>query len=276
MPETPRRGRVEGKVALVTGAARGIGRATAELLAREGAFVVVTDLKDDEGVAVAEGLGARAAYRRLDVREEDGWEGAVAFAEERFGRLDVLVNNAGVTGFEEDLGPQDPEHATLEGWRAVHATNLDGVFLGCKHAIRAMRRFGHGGSIVNVSSRSGLVGIPGAAAYASSKAAVRNHTKSVALYCAEQGLGIRCNSVHPAAILTPMWEPMLGKGAEREERVRAFVKDTPLRRFGTPEEAAYAVLYLASEESAYTTGTELNLDGGILAGSAASPSREEQ
>jgi NAD(P)-dependent dehydrogenase (short-subunit alcohol dehydrogenase family) len=275
-PETPRRGRVEGKVALVTGAARGIGRATAELLAREGAFVVVTDLKDDEGVAVAEGLGARAAYRRLDVREEDGWEGAVAFAEERFGRLDVLVNNAGVTGFEEDLGPQDPEHATLEGWRAVHATNLDGVFLGCKHAIRAMRRFGHAGSIVNVSSRSGLVGIPGAAAYASSKAAVRNHTKSVALYCAEQGLGIRCNSVHPAAILTPMWEPMLGEGAEREERVRAFVKDTPLRRFGTPEEAAYAVLYLASEESAYTTGTELNLDGGILAGSAASPSREEQ
>jgi NAD(P)-dependent dehydrogenase (short-subunit alcohol dehydrogenase family) len=275
-PETPRRGRVEGKVALVTGAARGIGRATAELLAREGAFVVVTDLKDDEGVALAEGLGARAAYRRLDVREEDGWEGAVAFAEERFGRLDVLVNNAGVTGFEEDLGPQDPEHATLEGWRAVHATNLDGVFLGCKHAIRAMRRFGHGGSIVNVSSRSGLVGIPGAAAYASSKAAVRNHTKSVALYCAEQGLGIRCNSVHPAAILTPMWEPMLGEGAEREERVRAFVKDTPLRRFGTPEEAAYAVLYLASEESAYTTGTELNLDGGILAGSAASPSQEEQ
>ena len=274
--ETPRRGRVEGKVALVTGAARGIGRATAELLAREGAFVVITDLRNDERATVAENLGERAAYRRLDVREEDEWEGAVAFVEERFGRLDILVNNAGVTGFEENLGPQDPEHATLAGWRAVHATNLDGVFLGCKHAIRAMRRSGTGGSIINVSSRSGLVGIPGAAAYASSKAAVRNHTKSVALYCAEQGLGIRCNSVHPAAILTPMWEPMLGKGAEREERERAFVKDTPLRRFGTPEEAAYAVLYLASEESAYTTGAELNLDGGILAGSAASPSREGQ
>ena len=273
-PATPRRGRVEGKVALVTGAARGIGRATSELLAAEGAFVVITDLKDDEGAAVAEGLGERAAYRHLDVREEDDWERAIAFVEDRFGRLDVLVNNAGVTGFEEDLGPQDPEHATLEGWRAVHATNLDGVFLGCKHAIRAMRRAGKGGSIVNVSSRSGLVGIPRAAAYASSKAAVRNHTKSVALYCAEQGLGIRCNSVHPAAILTPMWEPMLGEGEGREERVRAFVKDTPLRRFGTPEEAAYAVLYLASEESAYTTGTELNLDGGILAGSAASPSQE--
>lgn len=271
MPRIAGHGRAEGKVALVTGAARGIGRATAELLAQEGAFVVVTDLKDDEGVAVAGGLGERAAYRHLDVREEEEWEGAIAFAEDRFGRLDVLVNNAGVTGFEEDLGPQDPENATLAGWRAVHATNLDGVFLGCKHAIRAMRRSGNGGSIVNVSSRSGLVGIPGAAAYASSKAAVRNHTKSVALYCAERGLGIRCNSVHPAAILTPMWEPMLGEGKEREERARAFVKDTPLRRFGTPEEVAYAVLYLASKESAYTTGTELNLDGGILAGSAASP-----
>lgn len=272
--ETPRRGRVEGKVALVTGAARGIGRATAELLAREGALVVVTDQRDDEGIAVAESLGDRAVYRHLDVRDEDGWEEATTFAEDRFGCLDILVNNAGVTGFEEDLGPQDPEHATLEGWRAVHATNLDGVFLGCKHAIRAMRSSERSGSIVNISSRSGLVGIPGAAAYASSKAAVRNHTKSVALYCAEQGLKIRCNSLHPAAILTPMWEPMLGEGEGREERARAFVKDTPLRRFGTPEEAAYAALYLASEESAYTTGAELNLDGGILAGSAASPSQE--
>jgi len=266
---------VEGKVALVTGAARGIGRATAELLAREGACVVVTDFRDDEGAAVAEGLGKRAAYRRLDVRHEAEWEEALSFVEDRFGRLNVLVNNAGITGFEEDLGPQDPEHATLEGWRAVHATNLDGVFLGCKHGIRAMRRAGDGGSIVNVSSRSGLVGIPGAAAYASSKAAVRNHTKSVALYYAEQGLGIRCNSVHPAAILTPMWEPMLGEeGEEREARVRAFTKDTPLRRFGTAEEVAHAILYLSSQESAYTTGAELNLDGGILAGSAASPAQE--
>ena len=272
---TGRRGRMKDRTVLITGAARGIGRATAELLAREGAYVVVTDVRDDEGVAVADALGRPAVYQRLDVRREGEWEEALSFIEGRFGRLDVLVNNAGVTGFEEDLGPQDPEHATLEGWRAVHATNLDGVFLGCKHAIQTMRRTRNGGSIVNVSSRSGLVGIPGAAAYASSKAAVRNHTKSVALYCAEQGLGIRCNFVHPAAILTPMWEPMLGEeGEEREARMRAFVKDTPLRRFGTPEEVAYAVLYLASDESAYLTGTELNLDGGILAGSAASPTAE--
>ncbi len=272
---TGRRGRMKDRTVLVTGAARGIGRATAELLAREGAYVVVTDVRDDEGVAVAEALGRPAVYQRLDVRREGEWEEVLAFIEDRFGRLDVLVNNAGVTGFEEDLGPQDPEHATLEGWRAVHATNLDGVFLGCKHAIQTMRRTRNGGSIVNVSSRSGLVGIPGAAAYASSKAAVRNHTTSVALYCAEQGLEIRCNSVHPAAILTPMWEPMLGKEhKEREARMRALTKDTPLRRFGTPEEVAYAVLYLASDEAAYLTGTELNLDGGILAGSAASPTAD--
>jgi NAD(P)-dependent dehydrogenase (short-subunit alcohol dehydrogenase family) len=272
---TERRGRMKDRAVLVTGAARGIGRATAELLVREGAYVVVTDVRDDEGVAVADALGRPAVYQRLDVRREGEWEEALSFIEDRFGRLDVLVNNAGVTGFEEDLGPQDPEHATLEGWHAVHATNLDGVFLGCKHAIQTMRRTRNGGSIVNVSSRSGLVGIPGAAAYASSKAAVRNHTKSVALYCAEQGLEIRCNSVHPAAILTPMWEPMLGKEhKEREARMRALTKDTPLRRFGTPEEVAYAVLYLASDEAAYVTGTELNLDGGILAGSAASPTAE--
>ncbi|WP_122693464.1 SDR family oxidoreductase, partial [Pseudomonas viridiflava] len=139
---------------------------------------------------------------------------------------------------------QDPEHASLEDWQAVHRTNLDGVFLGCKYAIRAMRHTG-AGSIINISSRSGMVGIPGAAAYASSKAAVRNHTKTVALYCAEQGLKVRCNSIHPAAILTPMWEPMLGADAGREERMAALVRDTPLRRFGMPEEVAAVALLLA-------------------------------
>ena len=266
-------GRVEGKVALVTGAARGIGRATAILLAEEGAHVFVTDLDDEGGNAVAEGLGGRATYRHLDVRREAAWSEAVGEVLRRFGRLDVLVNNAGIIGFGQNLGPQDPENASLESWHAVHATNLDGVFLGCKYGIGAMRWSG-GGSIVNVSSRSGLVGVPAAAAYASSKAAVRNHTKSVALYCAEQRLNVRCNSVHPAAILTPMWEPMLGEDERREERMLAFTRDTPLRRFGTPEEVAYAVLYLASDEAAYLTGTELNLDGGILAGSAASPEPE--
>ncbi|WP_349264249.1 glucose 1-dehydrogenase [Longimicrobium sp.] len=264
--------RLSGKVALVTGAARGIGAAAARALAAEGARVMVTDLRDDAGAAVAREIGDAAAYRRLDVREEAEWAAAMDDVLARWGALDVLVNNAGVTGFEDAVGPHDPEHASLEDWRAVHRTNLDGVFLGCKHGIRAMRPRGTG-SIINVSSRSGIVGIPAAAAYASSKAAVRNHTKSVALYCAQQGMRIRCNSIHPAAILTPMWEPMLGDGPDRQARMDALTRDTPLRRFGTVEEVAAAIVYLASDESAYMTGSELHLDGGILAGSAASPER---
>jgi NAD(P)-dependent dehydrogenase (short-subunit alcohol dehydrogenase family) len=137
-----------------------------------------------------------------------------------------------------------------------------------------MRRTG-AGSIINISSRSGMVGIPAAAAYASSKAAVRNHTKTVALYCAEQGLAIRCNSIHPAAILTPMWEPMLGDGPDREARMAAFVADTPLRRFGEPEEVAAVAVMLASDEAAYMTGTEITIDGGILAGAAAAPTPDD-
>ncbi len=232
---------------------------------------MLTDVRDDLGSKVADRLGASAVYRRLDVREESDWEAAMVDVAERWGRLNVVVNNAGITGFEDSPIAHDPEHATLDAWRAVHRTNLDGVFLGCKHAIRAMRPAGVG-SIINVSSRSGLVGIPAAAAYASSKAAVRNHTKTVALYCAGQGLAIRCNSIHPAAIVTPIWEPMLGDGPDREARMQALVADTPLRRFGTPAEVAAIAVLLASDEAAYMTGSELNLDGGLLAGSAASPS----
>ena len=267
--------RLPGKVALVTGAARGIGLAIARAFTREGAHVVLSDIHDAAGEREADALGRSAAYRRLDVRREADWSAAMQAILDTHGRLDVLVNNAGITGFEEGFVPHDPEHASLDAWRAVMATNLDGVFLGCKHAIAAMRRSG-AGSIVNISSRSGLVGIPAAAAYAASKAAVRNHTKSVALYCAEQGLLVRCNSVHPGAIMTPMWEAMLGANPGRAEREQALVKDTPLRRFGTPDEVAQLVVYLASDESAYTTGAEFVIDGGILAGSVAAPGREEQ
>ncbi len=258
--------RLDGKTALVTGAARGIGRAVAERFAAEGARVLLTDVRNDDGTEAAARIGAE--YRRLDVRRENDWDAAAAWLCGRWGGWDVLVNNAGITGFEEGPVPHDPEHASLEAWRAVHAVNLDGVFLGCRAALRAMRP---GGSIVNMASRSGLVGIPAAAAYASSKAAVRNHTRTVALYAAERGMGVRCNAIFPAAILTPMWEPMLGTGPDREARMAALVADTPLRRFGTPEEVAHAAVYLASDESAYTTGAELVLDGGLLAGSAAHP-----
>ena len=265
--------RLNGKVALITGAARGIGLAVAQAFVAEGAHVVLSDIRQDEGAAAAAELGSAAEFRRLDVREEADWIAVVGGIVARHGGLDLLVNNAGITGFEDNPAPQDPEHGSLEDWRAVHRTNLDGVFLGCKHAILAMRPRGRG-SIVNISSRSGLVGIPGAAAYASSKAGVRNHTKTVALYCAGQGLAIRCNSVHPAAIMTPMWEPVLGAGPGREARIRAFVKDTPLQRFGTAEEVAALVVHLAADESAYTTGAEFVIDGGLLAGTAALPERE--
>lgn len=261
-------------VALVTGAARGIGHAIARRLAADGMTVLLADIRDDEGAAAAAEVGGDAAYTRLDVREEADWAAACEGVLNRHGRLDVVVNNAGITGFEEGVLAHDPEHVELEHWRAVHRTNLDGVLLGCKYAIRSMRARGTG-SIVNIASRSGLVGIPAAAAYASSKAAVRNHTKSVALYCASQGLRIRCNAVFPAAILTPMWEPMLGTGPDREARMREFVRDVPLGRFGTPEEVASVVAYLASDESGYTTGAEFVLDGGLLAGAGAAPSAAE-
>jgi NAD(P)-dependent dehydrogenase (short-subunit alcohol dehydrogenase family) len=262
--------RLEGKTALVTGAARGIGEAIARRFASEGACVWVTDI-DPAGAAVAASIGGHFAL--LDVRDEAAWDAVMApFLSGAVGALDILVNNAGITGFEGGhMAPHDPEHASLADWRAVHAVNLDGTFLGCRAAIRAMRPAGKG-SIINISSRSGIVGIPAAAAYASSKAAVRNHTKSVALWCAQNGLAIRCNSIHPAAIMTPMWEPMLGTTpAEREAAIKAFVADTPLKRFGTADDVAAMAAYLASDESAYVTGSEFHIDGGILAGSAASP-----
>ncbi len=264
--------RLEGKVALVTGAASGIGESIARHFAAEGAFVYITDIDQDNGQRVASSLGQAACFELLDVRDEASWQHLTSRIIDARGRLDIVVNNAGITGFEQGFVQHDPEHATLEAWRKVHETNLDGVFLGCKYAIKAMRTTGKG-AIINISSRSGIVGIPTAAAYASSKAAVRNHTKSVALYCAQQHLKVRCNSIHPAAILTPMWEPMLGDGPEREANMAAFVQDTPLRRFGLPAEVACVAVMLASDESGYITGTEINIDGGILAGSAAAPAQ---
>lgn len=266
--------RLEGKVALITGAAQGIGEAIALLFVKEGAHVIISDINDPKGKVVEQECGSKGLYLHLDVREEKQWQDILQQITKRFGKLDILVNNAGITGFQEGFGPQDPEHASLQSWRQVHAVNSDGVFLGCKHAIAHMKQ-SLAASIVNISSRSGLVGIPGAAAYASSKAAIRNHTKTVALYCCQQGYKIRCNSIHPAAILTPMWEPMLGQGPEREKMMAAITKDIPMHKMGMPEDVAHAALFLASDESKYITGTELTLDGGLLAGAGAPPARKD-
>jgi len=262
--------RVKNKIALITGASKGIGQETSRLLASEGAHVIVTDILEGEGHKLAKEIGGE--FHSLDVSSEKDWKRITDFVEKKHGRLDILFNNAGITGLNENLGPQDPENTSLDAWHQVHNINMDGVFLGCKYGIQLMKK--QGGSIINMSSRSGIVGIPGAAAYASSKAAVRNHTKTVALYCAEQGYGIRCNSLHPGAILTPLWEPMLGTDQDqRKATIDAVATGIPLGHMGKPIDVAQAVLYLGSDESAYITGIELTIDGGILAGSSARPGK---
>lgn len=262
--------RLSGKIALITGAARGIGAAIAALFVEQGAIVIVSDIADETGQQLALELGDNCSYLHLNVADEADWISAADAIRASHQRIDILVNNAGITGFLETQGPHDPEHLDLSSWHDVHRTNLDGVALGCKYAIGLMKN-SEAASIVNISSRSGMVGIPGAAAYASSKAAVRNHSKTVALYCAENGYSIRCNSIHPGAILTPMWDAMLGEGDAREETLAATAAGVPLGTMGCPKDVAYAALYLASDESNYVTGIELTVDGGILAGSSSAP-----
>lgn len=265
--------RVQNKIALVTGGSRGIGAGTARLLAQEGATVIVTDRLQSEGEAIAREI--KGQFYLLDVASEEDWQRVTEVILQQFGRLDILFNNAGITGLNENLGAQDPENISLEAWRFVHRINCEGVFLGCKYGIKLMKQ--HGGSIINMSSRSGMVGVPGASAYASSKAAVRNHTKSVALYCAEKGYGIRCNSLHPGAILTAIWEPMLGLDEmSRQGIMDQITRGIPLGVMGDPVDVAQAVIYLGSDESKYITGTELTIDGGILAGSQSAPKKCDQ
>jgi len=255
--------RVEGKVALVTGAAVGLGESSARLLAREGAKVVLTDIKDAEGEKAAAAIrdaGGEAIYLHHDVSDESAWESAIAATLDRFGRLDVLVNNAGV-GWG---GP--PEEETLERWRKLMSINLDGVFLGTKHAILAMKKVPpKGGSIINLSSIEGLVGDPGLGSYNASKGGVRLYTKSVALYCAREKLGIRVNSIHPGYIWTPMVEGYLASQGSVEEGRRALDALHPIGHVGEPEDIGWGVVYLASDESKFVTGTELVIDGGYTA-----------
>lgn len=261
----------KGKVALITGGMQGIGRATALTLAADGATVIISDIDQEKGNSTAASIGKNCHYLNLDVQKESDWKQGIDSIVQQHGKLDILINNAGVTGTDPKMGPQDPEHTSLKSWQEIQAINVEGVFLGCKYGIKVMKK--KGGVIVNVSSRSGIVGVPGLAAYAASKAAVRNHTKSVALYCCEQNYPIRCNSVHPATILTPIWEAMLGKGKEREKNIEKLTQNIPMKKMGTPEDVANAIVFLCSEKSGYITGAELVIDGGILAGTATSPKK---
>lgn len=258
-------GRVEGKVALVTGAASGIGRAAALLLAREGALVVGTDIQADKGpalVAEIERAGGKAVFLAHDVSDEKHWQAVIADVASAHGRLDILVNNAGI-GYS---GPV--VEMSLERWRQQMAINVDGTFLGVKHGLPLMRR-GGGGSIVNISSIAGIKASANASGYAASKAAVRLFTKAVALECAAAKDGVRVNSVHPGVVETAIWDRMLGTTEDgSDDRPRggtlnaAIGNSIPLGHLGTPEDMAQGILWLASDESRYVTGTELVIDGG--------------
>ena len=259
-------GRVAGKVALVTGAAQGLGEAAARMLVREGASVAVTDINKDGAARVAHSLNALRKNSAIaishDVTREEQWRLAVDETERQFGGLHVLVNNAGI-GLTKDF-----ETVTLEEWRHVHAIDLDGVFLGCKLAIpliaKTVKASGLGGSIVNISSISGIIAGHNMAAYNSAKAAVRHLSKSVALHCARRGYGIRSNSVHPVFIATPILDGLVER-LGRDEAYAKLGRQVPLGHIGEPDDIAYAVLYLASDESKFVTGAELKVDGGISA-----------
>ncbi len=254
-------GRVEGKVALVTGGASGIGRAAAFRLAGEGARVVVSDRDEQGGAGVVSEIGGGARFLAHDVRDEAAWKRVLGDIVATEGRLDILANIAGILG---NPAGQDPEHTTLEEFRRVNEINLEGVFLGCKTAIAAMRESG-GGSIVNMSSIAGIIATPVLAAYGAGKAGVRQITKSVALHCARRGYGIRCNSVHPGVIQTRMADDVLVAygGNDPEAAREAYHERIPLGAFGEPDDIAHAVVYLSSDESKYMTGAELVIDGGL-------------
>jgi 3(or 17)beta-hydroxysteroid dehydrogenase len=251
-------GRVDGKVAIVTGAASGIGRACARRLAAEGARVVATDRDEARGAAVGAELGAPHAFRALDVTDETAWARVVDETVAAHGRLDVLVNAAGI-GIVADI-----ERATLKEWRLVNAVNGDGVFLGCRAAFGPMKASG-GGSIVNISSVAGLVGDADLAAYCASKGAVRLLTKSVALHGARRGANIRCNSVHPGFIDTPMVDGLAHAYDDPAKARERLAGANPMKRIGEVDDVAYLVLYLASDESKFVTGAELVVDGGATA-----------
>lgn len=254
-------GRVEGKVSLVTGAGTGLGRGSALMLASEGATPVVTDIDGataNQTAATITDRGGTALALQHDVSDPEAWEATIATVYERFGRLDVLVNNAGISV------AKNIEETTLDEWRRTMAVNLDGVFLGCRAAIPLMAKSG-GGSIINLSSIDGIIGEADLAAYCASKGGVRTLTKSVAAHCGEKGYRIRCNSIHPGYIPTAQTQNYLRELGRLEEETAKVIARHPIGYLGEADDIAYMVLYLAAHESKFITGAEMVVDGGYIA-----------
>jgi 3(or 17)beta-hydroxysteroid dehydrogenase len=254
-------GRMADKVALVTGGAGGLGGATARRMAEAGAKVVIADLADEQGRALAQEIGA--GYEPLDVTSEGSWARVVEAVDRRHGRIDVLVNGAGIEG---DFVNGSPETTTLELWRKVLAVNLDGTFLGCKHVLPVMKRAGKG-AIVNISSMASYLGTPVNVAYGASKAGVQQLTKSIAVAGSRGGMKIRCNSVHPGVIRTRMLDEIyrqIGQVANvsAAEAEQMSLRQVPFGEVGEPDDVAWLILYLACDESKYVTGSEFMVDGG--------------
>ncbi|HEY9090309.1 SDR family oxidoreductase [Parasphingorhabdus sp.] len=245
-------GRLKGKVAIITGAAMGLGEADARMFAREGATVILTDVDEENGKRVAAEIGAAAEFILQDVRDESGWEDLIADVVTRHGKLDILVNNAGV------VEPGTIETQTAEEWRLVMGVSADGTFFGCKYAVPAMKISG-GGSIINMASIASVQGEPVVAAYAAAKGAVESLTRSIAVHCVNNGYNIRCNSVHPAGILTPMVEAIGPKMAERTD-LRPASESPAASALGEPDDIANTVLFLASDESKFINGAAIRVD----------------
>lgn len=247
--------RLKNKVGLITGAAQGLGKEMAKIMISQGATIVITDINEKSLVETAEELSCK--YMVMDVTKEDQWKNVISNIEKDIGSLNILVNNAGIGG------GGDVESTDLESWHLVHSVNLDSVFLGCKFSLPLMRKSGNG-SIINISSMSGIVASHNMSAYNSSKAAVRHLSKSIALHCAKSTNLVRCNSIHPVFTRTAMVQSMIDAAPERniEEKL---VQQIPLRKLAEPIDIANAALFLASDESSFITGTELVIDGGLSA-----------